>query len=175
MDDLQQVGLVTECRVDRLKLPLPLGEQLVRPVDQDLGDGRIAHQLAEWTEPENLVHDPVDQRHLVLVVQGHRLLVGQIVRQPDELSPQVALRPNPNPVRADRHEQLLEELVVEGSVPDAVRGRRRRGRARGRRRRGRPARRDAVARNRSGEAVSNVVRAKRCHGPAQLRSCLPYH
>ena len=61
VDDAPQAGLVLEGEVGQLDPAASLDEDLLRPVDHDLGDVRVAQRRLQRTEPDDLVEEDLDQ------------------------------------------------------------------------------------------------------------------
>src|SRR5262249_24112043 len=76
-NDLQEVRLVSERRVDSLELALSFDEYLVWAVDQYFGNINRAQECAERTEPEQLVHHLIDDGFLVVKIQGAGLQISE--------------------------------------------------------------------------------------------------
>ena len=93
VDHAAQACLVLEGEIRQLDPAVALDEDLLRPVDHDLRDIRVAQRRFEWTEPDDLVEEDLDQ---ALAVgrgdeRGRRLepevLVGELREQAPDAGP----------------------------------------------------------------------------------------
>ncbi len=109
VDDLHEVAVVDELDVHALEPALLLDVDDLAPVDQDVGDLRVAEQGLERSETEDVVEDLFDEALALEPVERHRArldLLGQ--RVPEPFGELVARR-----VRHLLEVERLEELAVE--------------------------------------------------------------
>ena len=85
VDDLQEMGVVTEDRVRPLELAAPLHVHFVGSVDEDVRDGGILHERLDGPQPERLVLDLADQ--ILAFLPAQRRLVGNehVLDDPSDL------------------------------------------------------------------------------------------
>ena len=74
VDDLQQMAVVAEGRIDPLQKPALFNEDMVLVVDQDVGDLRIAQQRLQRAEAEDFVEQIGLDLFLLVEVQRHALV-----------------------------------------------------------------------------------------------------
>src|SRR5262249_37346029 len=108
-DDLQQVLVVAELDVGLLHLAAALGEDHVRPVDEDVADGRVLEQDLQWAEAERLVEHLVDEALALHAVEQRVLGVAQARDDQADLAAEgVALE-----VADARQVEAIDELAVD--------------------------------------------------------------
>ena len=79
-DDLDQVPLVVEDDLGPAQAAAALDVDALRAVDQNVGDGRVAHQDLERADPEGLVEDLADQALALGHAQEGRCSGGRAAR-----------------------------------------------------------------------------------------------
>ena len=82
VDHSPQVGLVREAGLDRVDLSGALDEDVVRPVDHDLGDVRVAQQRLERAVTEDLVRHLLRDAGPVCVGERRLLGVDRLLQRP---------------------------------------------------------------------------------------------
>src|SRR5439155_7128101 len=88
VDNLQQVVVVTKLDVGLLQLAAAFDVNLVRPVDQNIADGRVFEQHLQRAEAERFVEHLVDEAFAFHAVEQRVFRVAQPLYHQPDLTPQ---------------------------------------------------------------------------------------
>jgi hypothetical protein len=78
------VRVVPELRADARQLSASLDEDVLRAVDEDVRDGRVAEQRLDGTKPRDLPDDLLDDLLALCLAERRRLLTKKLAdRKPD--------------------------------------------------------------------------------------------
>ena len=109
VDDLQQVVVVAELDVALLHLAAAFDVDLVRPVDEDVADGRVLEQHLQRPEAERLVEHLVDEPLALHAVEQRVFGVAQpLDDQADLAAERLAFQ-----VADPRQVELIDQLAVD--------------------------------------------------------------
>ncbi len=84
--DAHDVGVVAEREVGELELAAALDEDLLRPVDHDVGDGLVGEQRLERPQPEHVVEQHRDEMALLGLIELDFLLDQDLADDGAELA-----------------------------------------------------------------------------------------
>ena len=112
VDDAQQMTVVLEVRRHLLEDAGTLDEHVLVAVDQDVADGRIAHQRLQRTESEHVVQDFDEQRLALAQTERRALFAEQLVEQ----RPDFALRARTVGLRERLEVQPVEQLAMDAGA-----------------------------------------------------------
>ena len=124
LDDLDQVAVVVEDDAARLQPPLALDVDQLGPVDQDVGDRRVAHQRLERAEAERLVEHLADQPLALAEVEQVGAVAGKLLGGLADLEAEFLLVHRADDRQVHAGDELLVQLPFE--VEETILGRRRR-------------------------------------------------
>ena len=113
LDDLHQVLFVGEDRVGLLQPAAPLHVDLVRPVDQDVGDVGILHVGLQRPQAERLGHQLVDQPLLVDAGEHFAPRAEELLRQVPDVAPQMGFVQRADPRQVERVDQLAVQARLQ--------------------------------------------------------------